>query len=303
MCNEKFKDLLAGLALFLFVVFPLRLTAAPGESTTNLFPSPADVFQGRQFANKLERDVFFLRAIHDHYPDKWPALLEANITIDDYVQSPDKLLRFINELAIAMRGQDDSVSCSNLARVVSDKEFYANTNAYRPELVQASAQALIQIGPNGRKALAAAFNQDHYRADPGSLEDLAKVISSERPADAELAHALAATAFDFSTAGGGTYPRCTTEMVKNLLSLPEGVATIKPCLTTNGIIHDPTRFQAVIDGIAGAHAAELATNLTVLKSSVSAKLATLTNSPGDYRNDLQDLDSRIEKLLLASGAP
>ncbi|MEI4884418.1 hypothetical protein, partial [Klebsiella pneumoniae] len=75
------------------------------------------------------------------------------------------------------------------------------------------AQVLIQMGPNGRKTLAVAFNQDHYRADCGSLEDLAKVISSERPADIELAHALAATAFDFSTAGGGTYPRCTSEMV------------------------------------------------------------------------------------------
>jgi len=281
MRNNKFKDLIAGLVLFLFVVSPLRLAAAPDQQATNSFPAPADVFQGRQFANKLERDVYFLRAIHDRYPDQWPALLEANITVDDYVQSPDKLLRFINELAIAMRDRDDSVSCSNLARVVSDKDFFANTNAYRAELLQASAQALIQIGPNGRKALAAAFNQDHYRVDHGSLEDLAKVISTEKAADGELARALAATAFDFDTADGGTYPRCTTEMVKALLSLPDGAAVIKPCLTTNGIIHDPARFQAVIDGIAAARNVDLATNLAALNTSVIAGLAGLTESPGD----------------------
>jgi hypothetical protein len=303
MRNEKFKNLIVGLVFFLFVVSPLRLTAAPDQQVTNSFPALADVFQGRQFANKLERDVFFLRAIHDRYPDQWPALLEANITVDDYVQSPDKLLRFINELAIAMRDRDDSASCSNLARVFSDRDFFADTNAYRPELLQASARALMQIGPAGRKALAAAFNQDHYRADPGSLEDLAKVISKERPADAELARALATTAFDFNTAGGGTYPRCTTEMVKDLLSLPDGAATIKPYLTTNGTIHDPARFQAVIDGIAAAHNAELATSLAALNSSVSAKLATLTNSPGDYRNDLLDLHSRIENTLAAFANP
>ncbi|HLX71565.1 MAG TPA: hypothetical protein VKV04_18285 [Verrucomicrobiae bacterium] len=303
MHYEKFKSLLVGLVLILFVVFPLCLSAEPDQSTSNSFPTPADVFQGRQFANKLERDVFFLRAIHDHYPDKWPALLEANITVDDYVRSPDKLLRFINELAIAMRDRDDPAACANLARVISDADFFANTNAYHPEILQVSAQTLIQIGPNGRRALAAAFTQDHYRADPGSLEDLAKVISSEKPADPELVRALTATAFEFSTDGGGTYPRCTTEMVKNLLSLPDGVAAIKPRLTTNDIIHDPARFQSVIDGIAAAHKTELATNLAALNSSVTAKLATLTNSPGDYRNDLQDLHNRIEKTLAAFESP
>jgi hypothetical protein len=303
MHHEKFKWLLAGLALILFVVSPFRLDAEPDQSTTNSFPTPADVFQGRQFANKLERDAFFMRAIHDHYPDKWPALLEANITVDDYVRSPDKLVRFINEFAIAMRDRNDSAACANLARVISDGDFFANTNAYHPEILQASAQALIQIGPNGCKALAAAFTQDHYQKDPGSLEDVAKVISSEKPADPDLAGALAAVAFDFSTAGGGTYPRCTSEMVKDLLSLSNGVATITPQLSTNAIIHDPARFQAVIDGIAAARKIELATNLAVLNFSVSAKLATLTNSPGDYRNDLQDLHARIEKTLAEFGNP
>jgi hypothetical protein len=303
MRHEKFIALLAGLSVLVLSVSPLHLAAESDQSATNSFPSPTDVFQGRQFANRLERDVFFLRAIHEHYPDKWPALLEANITVDDYVQSPDKLLRFINELAIAMRDRDDLAACSNLARVISDKDFFANTNAYRPELLQAAAQTLIQIGPNGRKALAAAFNQDHYRADPGSLEDLAKTISREKPADAELSRALAATAFDFTTPGGGTYPRCTAEMVKNLLALPDGIATIKPYLTTNAIIHDPSRFQAVINGITAAHSAELTTNLAVLDSGVGAKLTTLSNSPGDYRNDLQDLHSRIQKTLAAFGNP
>lgn len=303
MHQKKFNGLLVGLVLILFLVSPFPLSAEPDQSATNSFPTPADVFQGRQFANKLERDVFFLRAIHDHYSDKWPDLLEANITMDDYVRSPDKLLRFVNELAIAMRDRDDPAACTNLARVISDADFFANTNAYHPEILQASAQALIQIGPNGRKALAAAFTQDHYRTDPGSLEDVAKVISSEKPADPELAGALAAAAFDFSTAGGGTYPRCTSEVVKDLLSLPDGVATITPQLTTNAIIHDPARFQAVIDGIAAARKTELTTNLATLNSSVAAKLATLTNSPGDYRNDLQDVHNRIEKTLATFGSP
>jgi hypothetical protein len=300
MYDQKFRRLLV--ALFLFALSAPCFAGEQDQQGTNSFPTPVDVFQGRQFANKLERDVFFLRAIHDHYPDKWPALLEANITVDDYIRSPDKLLRFINELAIAMRDRDDPTTCANLARVISDKDFFANTNAYRPEIQQTVAQVLIQSGPNGRKALAAAFNQDHYRVDCESLEDLAKVISVERSADADLAHALAATAFDFSTAGGGTYPRCTSELVKDLLSLSNGVATVKPYLTTNAI-HDPARFQAIIDGIAAAHKLELRTNLEVLKSSVSAKLATLTNSPGDYRNDLQDLQSRIDKTLAAFGSP
>jgi hypothetical protein len=301
MHHEKFKRLLAGITSFLFLIHPLRSFGQSDQSASNSFPSPADVFQGRQFANKLERDVFFLRAIQEKYPAQWRPLLEANITVDDYVQSPDKLLRFINELAIAMRDRDDLAACLNLARVISNKEFFGNTNAYRPELLQAAAQALIQIGPNGRKALAAAFNQDHYRADPGSLEDLAKTISSEKPADAQLSRALAATAFDFTTPGGGTYPRCTTVMVKNLLSLPDGIATVKPYLTTNAIIHDPSRFQAVIDGISASHSPELTTNLAALDSAVGAKLTTLSNSPGDYRNDLQDLHSRIVNTLAAFG--
>lgn len=303
MCNEKFRGLLLALVLFLLAVSPLRLCGEPDQSATNSFPSPADVFQGRQFANKLERDVFFLRSIHDHYSDQWPALLEANITVDDYIRSPDKLLRFIDELALAMRDRDDPSACANLARVISDKDFFANTNGYQPQIQQAAAKALIQIGPRGRKALAASFSQDHYRTDCESLEDVAKTLSSERPSDPELAHALAAAAFDFSTAGGGTYPRCTSEMVKDLLALSNGVAAVRPRLTTNDVIHDPARFQAVIDGIAAAHSTELATNLAILHSSVSAKLATLTNSPGDYRTDLQDLQSRIKKTLAAFGNP
>jgi hypothetical protein len=268
------------------------------QTATNSFPTPAEVFQGRQFANKLERDIFFLRAIHDQYPPQWPALLDANITVDDYIQAPDKLLRFINELTLAMRNRNDPAAAAHLALVTSTPDFFANTNAYHPEIVQAAAEALIDIGPAGHKALASSFTQEHYRTDAGSLEDLAKIIAKERPADPELAKALAGTAFDFSTANGGTYPRCTSEMVKDLLALPDGPSAVIAHLNADEVLHDPARFQSVIDGIAAARTAELATNLTALEPGIKTKLDTLTNSPGAYRDDLQDLSVRIRKTLV-----
>lgn len=273
------------------------------QSATNSFPTPAEVFQGRQFANKLERDVFFLRAIQEKYPTQWPALLEANILGDDYARAPEKLLRFVNELAIAERNRNDAAACAYLVFITDAPQFFTNADVYHPEILQAAAQAMMDIGPNGRGMLAGSFNQLHYRTDSESLEELAKVVAKEKSDDPAFTKALAATAFDFTTTNGGTYPRCTSEMVKDLLSLPNGVAVIKLHLTTNDVIHDPARFQAVIDGIAAAHNRELATNLAALNSSVSAKLTTLTNSPGDYRNDLQDLHSRIEKTLAAFEVP
>jgi hypothetical protein len=132
--------------------------------------------KGRTFRNDFERDVFFLQAIHDHYTSFWPDLLEANISVQDYVQSPAKLLRFIDELGKAMRDQNEPVACTNLALIIGNAAYYANTNAYHPEILRAAAEALIKIGPNGRSALAAAFTESHYCSDPASLEQLAQVI-------------------------------------------------------------------------------------------------------------------------------
>jgi hypothetical protein len=276
---------------------------APSASETNSLIDVGEVLQGRMFENKLDRDVFFLRAVHDRYPSKWPALLQANITLADYISEPAKMLRFVNELGLAMNEKDDVVASTNLAVVVSDGSYFTNELVYHPEIIRAAVQALIQIGPNGRKALAAAFSESRYREETGSLEKLAAIIGEERPPGTELPEALAATAFTFSTAKGGIYPRYTTEAVKNLLRLPEGAPQVSPHLNTNEVFDNPGRFQAVVDGINAAHATELTTNLSAIGTNVSAKLDTLTNSPGPYRDDLQDLHTRIQKTLASFETP
>jgi hypothetical protein len=280
--------------ILLAAMLSQRIQAA--EPATNSFPTPAEIFQGRTFADKSERDVFFLKAIHDRYNSQWPALLEANITVQDYLQSPAKLLQFIDELGLAMRDRDDPAAIKNLASVTSDRKFFTNINAYHPEILRAAAQALIQLGPNGRKALAASFSQTHYHEDSESLEVLAKTISETRPPDRDFVTALAAVAFDFNTTNGGIYPRCTAEMVKNLLALPEGMIAVGTHLNTNEIFADPVRFQSVIDGIAAARATELVPNLKTIDSSVAAQLLTLKHYPGDYRDALEDLNDRIKKV-------
>jgi hypothetical protein len=60
---------------------------------------------------------------------------------------------------------------------------------------------------------------------------------------------------------------------------------------------NPVRFQAIVDGIASAHAADLAADLTAVDGKIKAKLVTLKNSPGDYRDALEDLDGRIGKTI------
>jgi hypothetical protein len=86
-------------------------------------------------------------------------------------------------------------------------------------------------------------------------------------------------------------------MVKDLLSLPGGASAIRDHLKTNEFMGDPARFQAVIDGIAAAHATQLSTNLMSVEPGVKTKLSTLTNNPGDYRDDLQELENRIQKTV------
>ena len=194
---------------------------------TNAFPSVAEVIGARTFDSAKDEDIFFLRAIHDRYNVYWPELLGANITVNDYVLSPDKLLRFVDELGEAMRDRNDAAACTNLAAVVGDPAFYANGTTDRPDILRAAARALIKIGPDGRKALASAFTENHYRSDPASLEELADVIGEEPPAGSEFSGALAATAFEFSTTNGAYYPRCTTTAVTNLLRLGDGLAVVR----------------------------------------------------------------------------
>ena len=188
MCANYFKNVFLRSLLIPIVFSADRLAAEPQSgAATNSFPAPADVFQGRTFATKLDRDVFFLRAIHDNYSSQWPALLDANINLTEHIQSPDKMLRFVGEVGIAMADRNDRVASARLALITSDPDFFANTNAYHPEIVRVAAEALIKIGEVGRKALASSFTESHYREDPESLEQLAGVIGEQKPSDSELA--------------------------------------------------------------------------------------------------------------------
>lgn len=285
------------LALLFGGVSVCRADAVAEMADTNAFPSPVEVFQGRAFESETARDIFFLRSIHDRYPTHWPELLAANISVNEYIFSPEKLLRFINELGAAMAGRDDPGAITNLAAIPGSAAYYANTNTYHPEILRAAAQALIGFGPNGRKALAAAFSVEHYRHDSASLEELAQVIGAEHPADPVLAGALAATAFACSTTNGGSFPRCTTTAVQNLLLLPTGAGAVQSHLQPKEVFADPGRFQAVVDGIAAAKNQVLATNLAALQTEVQAKLTKLTNYPGAYRDDLQELQVRLTHAL------
>jgi hypothetical protein len=270
---------------------------------TNTFPSVAEVIGGRTFDSKTEEDVYFLRAIHDRYAAHWSELVEANVTLNDYVLNAAKLERFIDELGEAMQGRDDAVARTNLAMITGDPTFYANTNAYNAELEQAAARALIELGPTGGKALAATFNVDHYRSDPGSLEDLADAIGQAQPADSEFTNVLAAAAFDFSTGNGAIYPRCTTAMVKNLLALKGGAVAVRAHLKIDEVLGNPGRFQAVMDGIAAAQAKELAPDLTELETKVKARLADPTLLENGYKDDLRELDRRITQTLATVSPP
>jgi hypothetical protein len=261
------------------------------------FPEANEVLQGRTFATKGERDVFFLRGVRERFPASWSALIEANITVRDYVQAPEKLLRFIEELGTATAGTSDLIASTNLAAIVSDPAFYANTNAYRPEIQQAAALTLIRIGPNGIQALARSFSEEHYRADPASLEDLAEAVGNAGTPDVPVVGALGAAVFTFSTTNGGCYPQCTERITRSLLRLPGGPAAVVAHLTTNEIFGDPGRFQAVVDGIAAGQAAGLATNLTAIQREVAAKLAIPGFPAGPYRDDLQDLHGRIQRAI------
>ena len=224
-------------------------------------------------------------------------MLGANITVNDYVQAPAKLLRFVQALGAATAGTDDRAASTNLAVITSDPGFYANTNAYRPEILRAAASALIQIGPSGRRALADSFNEHHYRIDPESLADIAEVVGKSGVSDSRLAAALAATAFTFTATNGGCYPRCTEQAVRNLLRLPDGAAASATYLNAKEVLAYPTRFQAVIDGLAASRAVVLATNLVALEREVAAKLSSLTNSPGPYRDELYNLRVRIRQTV------
>lgn len=299
----RVRSLVAGL-MWWVLIFPRECPAgeADGVTSTNAFPSVAEVIGSQTFENHTEEDIYFLRAIHDRYSSRWPDLLNANITLADYVVSPEKLERFVNELGDAMRDRNDPVACTNLAMVTGDPAFYAD-NVYNSGLVQAAARALIKIGPEGRKVLAAAFTENHYRANPQSLEDLAEVIGQTQPAGPEFISPLVAMAFDFTITNGGFYPHCTTTAVKNLLHLAGGPAAVQSHLKIEEIFNNPDRYQSVMDGIAATGASELATNLAAIQVQVQTRITALAKSPGGYRDDLQDLVTHIGQALtsLAKG--
>jgi hypothetical protein len=265
------------------------------SSGTNGFPDVNEVLEGRVFESKFGRDVFFLRRLREKFPDSWPALLAANITVEEYIGSPDKMLRFIEELAEAVAGTDDPVASTNLARVVSDPAYYVSTIGYRPELSRAAANALNRLGPRGRELLARAFTEAHYRQHQPSLEDLADTIGKAGAADAKLVAGLAEMAFTFAATNGGSYASCTEAATRNLLRLTNGVETVRMHLGAKEVFADPGRFQTVMDAIASQHADALSVTLGKLSTEVAAKLDTLKDYPGAYRDELRELGRRLNR--------
>ena len=271
---------------------------APLETgSSNAFPEVSEVLQGRVFTNKFERDVFFLRAVRERYPAYWPSVLRANIVVNDYVVAPGALLRFVEELGTAMTGTDDLVTITNLAAVTSNPIFYANADAYRPDIVRAAALALIRVGPRGRQELANSLSETHYRTDVSSLEVIAGAIGESGASDSRLIAALTAAAFSLTATNGGSYPRCTKETVKSLLRFPDGVLAVGANLNAKQVFDDPGRFQAVVDGIAEARVTRLTTNLVEVASAVTKKLDALNVAPGPYRDELLELQARLKKAM------
>jgi hypothetical protein len=306
--QARIKQISSFLATTVFLIAAAFAQPCAAQDTnaaagTKAFPNPSEVLQGRMFRSEFEREVAFLQGIHDRYASHWPELLAANITVDDYVRDPAKLLRFIEELGTAMRNRNDEVASTHLGAILSDEAYYANTNAYRPQIRQAAIAALLGFGSNGTKALADSFTEQHYRNDSGNLEELAIAIGQAKVADPKLAKALAATAFDFTTANGGSYPGCTKVAVSNLLSLPGGADAVRSRLKLDAVLDNPGRFQSVMDGITTARASTLTTNLVEIQAGVKARLAGLTNTAGDYRDDLQELEARMQRTMGALKEP
>jgi hypothetical protein len=279
------------------LVWPASFSAAARAfgDDTNSFPDLSDVFQGRIFTNSVARDVFFLQQIRQRYPAHWPSLLAMNLTVGDYVVSPEKMLQFVEEVAAAGENTDDPIACACLAAVITNAEFY--TNITHPEIQEAVVVSLIKIGPKGRLALADAFSESHYRTDPESLETLADTIGKSGVADSNITAALAATAFTLTATNGGFYPRCTREAVKNLLCLTNGVALLRSHLNTNEVFKDPGRFQAVMDGIADSRADSLITNLNALADAIKTRFTRLAPGPDPYRDDLSELQTRLQQTV------
>jgi hypothetical protein len=267
------------------------------DEETNSFPDAKEILRGHIFRTKFDRDVYFLRNIRQEHSEFWPSLLKENIVVKDYVQSPDKLLQFVLELTVVVERTDDSSAITNLMAITSDSAFYANTNAYHPEILRAAGTALAKTGPKARKALADAFNEEHYRTDPVSLSILAETIGKTGISDPYLCGALAATAFTLTTTNGGSYPGCTKDATFNLLSFPDGPSLVRRYLTRTQLFKDPGRFQAIIDGIVAAKPVGLVTNLMELGAIVDEKLGTLPSKPDPYRDDLLDLQVRIKRAI------
>ena len=98
------------------------------STSTNSFPNVSDIFQGRVFANRFDRDVFFLKTIRERYPAQWAPLLGANIQESDYVLAPDKMQKFVEALGTAVADTDDYVAVTNLVIITSEPSYYAKTS-------------------------------------------------------------------------------------------------------------------------------------------------------------------------------
>jgi hypothetical protein len=126
---------------------------------------------------------------------------------------------------------------------------------------------------------------------------LAEVIGKAGVADSSVSAALATTAFTLTATNGGSYPRCTKEITRNLLRLPEGIAAIQTHLNSKEIFKDPGRFVPTIEAIAEARAFGLTTHLIEVQREVAVKLKALAEHPGPYVDDLSELQAHIGKAV------
>jgi len=281
---------LATAALWAFGTGGVRSAEAGPEA----FPEITEVLQGRIFDTKFDRDVVFLRRIREDFHRHWADFLEANLTEKEFVQVPDKMAKFLEKLAKSTAGTDDATTAEKLAVLVTDPVFYANTNAYRPDLLTAAARTLIGLGPKGCQAFAGTFSLAHYRTDPVSLELFAEVAGKSGTGDPKVQAGLAAVAFTFATERGGSFPRCTRVAVRQLLALPGGVEVVRPFMHAPAAMEDPGRFRDIVVGIVAARVPGLKGELEGIARQAVAKLAAMPPGASAYRDEVTGLRSALE---------
>jgi hypothetical protein len=80
------------------------------------------------------------------------------------------------------------------------------------------------------------------------------------------------------------------------LQRPRGVALLSEFLSQPGVLADPGRCRSALEGVSTNQVSNLTQSLAALGAKVESKLETLTNSPGEYRDELQKLQDKIKQI-------